>query len=128
MFTSILGSLTSVSDAIKCVLYFTIMLQLVNYLKTDCLEIVKVWLVKFCMFNFKSFSLSFHRISTVLVSKSTSAYALSKTEEILKMKHKTSVLLLIKRRYFFWDTRYSLSCLKYAGANLGQRLVALPKS
>ena len=46
-------------------------------------------------------SLSFQRISTILISKSKSGYALFKIEEILKIKQKKIVLLLIKRRYFF---------------------------
>ena len=47
-------------------------------------------------------SLSFQGISTILVS--TSGYALSELEKILKIKQKTFVLLLIRQRFLFFGT------------------------
>ena len=54
----------------------------------------QIWLVKFCMFNFKivdlaQFSTGFNNL------------ALSNMKEIMKIKQKTFVLLLIKRQYFY---------------------------
>ena len=63
-------------------------------------------LVEFCMFNFKivyltQFSTDSNNLLQSLVSKSKLRYAFSKTREILKIKQKTFVLFLIKRRHFF---------------------------
>ena len=56
------------------------------------------WRVKFCMLNFKIVDLAnFQRISTILIPKSKLAYVLCKIKEILKIKQKSFVLLLIKR-------------------------------
>ena len=54
--------------------------------KIDDSKIAKIWLVKFCMFNFKQYiSLSFQQYLTILISKSKLRHVLSKIENILKI-------------------------------------------
>ena len=82
--------------------------------KIDYSKIAKIWLVKFCMFNFEKVYLT--QLLTDfknLYLKISVAICLSKIKEILKIRQKTFVLFLMKRRYFFGDTwyLYIIGCL-----------------
>ena len=80
--------------------------------KIDYAEIAKIWLVKFCMFNFKIVYLAeFSADLKIIISKSKLGYSLSKIKEILKIKQKTFVLLLIKRRYVFETAGMMIRCI-----------------
>ena len=61
--------------------------------KIDYSKFAKIWLVKFVCSTSKHYiSLSFQRISTILISKSKLGYALFKIKDILKIKQNTFVL------------------------------------
>ena len=63
------------------------------------IKIVKIWLAKVCMFNFKTvYPAQFSKDFNNMDFKYKLGY---KVKEILKIKQKTFVVLLIKRPHFF---------------------------
>ena len=67
----------------------------------DYFYIAKIWLSKFWVLNFKIVHLTqFDPISAVLVSKSKLFYASFRTKEVLKIKQKAFIVLLIECQYF----------------------------
>ena len=71
--------------------------SLLCFEKIEKLDTTKIWLVKFCMFNFKiAYFTQLLTDFSNLDLNTNLRYVLSKIKKVLKIKQKTFVLLLIK--------------------------------